>query len=90
MVYIDDSIMQKACVASAGSRILDNFRSPFDATILSRLGEKTERVKLAEFGLSDPGTLPGSPLLCSDIFGHVRQRAAEQGLCCIRPTYGTV
>ncbi|MCL2319663.1 MAG: amidase family protein [Treponema sp.] len=90
MVYIDDSIMQKGSLATAGSKILENFIAPFDATVISRLAEKTERVKLAEFGLSDPGELPGVPLLCNDVFGHVRQRAARQGLCYIRPTYGTV
>ena len=95
MVYIDDSIMQKGRESSAGSKILENFIAPFDATVLSRLaafpgGGETERVKLAEFGLSDPGELSGAPLLCNDVFGHARVRAAKQGLCFIRPTYGTV
>jgi len=82
--------MQRGCLATAGSKILDNFIAPFDATVITRLSEKTERVKLAEFGLGDPGDLPGSPLLCNDVFGHVRSRAVKQGLCYIRPTYGTV
>jgi len=82
--------MQKGCLATAGSKILDNFIAPFDATVITRLSEKTERVKLAEFGLGDPGELPGTPLLCNDVFGHVRSRAVKQGLCYIRPTYGTV
>ena len=90
MIYIDDSIMQKGCQATAGSKILENFIAPFDATVVTRLSEKIEMVKLAEFGLGDPGELPGSPLLCNDIFGHVRHRAAIQGLFYIRPTYGTV
>ena len=93
MIYIDDSIMQKGSAATAGSKMLENFIAPFDATVITRLAEKpekTERVKLAEFGMGDPGELPGSPMLCNDVFGHVRRRAAEQNLCCIRPTYGTV
>ena len=90
MIYIDDSIMQKGCPATAGSKILENFIAPFDATVVSRLQGEFERVKLGEFGLSDPGELPGSPMLCNDVFGHVRRRAAEQGLCYIRPSYGTV
>ena len=89
MVYIDDSIMQKGSTATAGSGILENFIAPFDATVLSRLKEKTQRVRLAEFGLKDPGELPGT-LLCNDVFGHVRLRAAAQKLIYIRPTYGTV
>ena len=90
MIYIDDSIMQKGLPATAGSKILEGFVSPFDATVVSRLNENTQRVKLAEFGLGDPGELPASAMLCNDVFGHVRCRAVEQGLCCIRPTYGTV
>ena len=95
MVYIDDSIMQKGCLATAGSKILENFTAPFDATVVSRLSlvpgtGETKRVRLSEFGLGEPGELPGSPLLCNDVFGFVRRRAGQQGLCYIRPTYGTV
>ena len=89
MVYLDDSIMQKGFPATAGSKALLNFIAPFDATVVTRLQDKTERVKLAEFGLGDPGELP-SPMLCNDIFGHVRSQAVQQGLCYIRPSYGTV
>ena len=99
MVYLDDSIMQKGCICSAGSKILENFKAPFDATVISRisetaLAEKTERIKLGEFGLACPGQLPVlasmSALLCNDVFGFIRRKAAEQGFCYIRPTYGTV
>ena len=90
MVYIDDSIMQKGHIASAGSKILENFAAPFDATVVTRLADDTARIKLAEFGMGDPGELPDAPLLCNDVFGHVRTRAAAQGLCYIRPAYGTV
>jgi len=95
MVYVDDSIMQKGSIASAGSKMLENFTALFDATVITRLNEKndslkTERIKLAEFGLNDPGELSGQPLLCNDVFGHIRRRATQQGLCYIRPTYGTV
>jgi aspartyl-tRNA(Asn)/glutamyl-tRNA(Gln) amidotransferase subunit A len=47
-------------------------------------------VKLGEFGLEPPGDLPDGILLCNDVFGHVRVQAAKQGLCYIRPAYGTV
>ena len=105
MIYIDDSIMQKGSLATAGSKMLENFTAPFDATVITRLKENAENIKtdsfkiervrmteygLTNFGLADPGELPGSPMLCNDVFGHVRRRAAGQGLCYIRPTYGTV
>ena len=90
MVYLDDSIMQKGCPATAGSKMLENFISLFDATIIKRLNENTNRVKLAEFGLKDPGEKLPSPLLCNDVFGYIRSRAAKEELCYIRPTYGTV
>jgi aspartyl-tRNA(Asn)/glutamyl-tRNA(Gln) amidotransferase subunit A len=91
MIYIDDSIMQEGKPATAGSKILENFIAPFDAEAVTRLNCETKRVKLSEFGLGDPGELPeDAPLLCNDVFGHVRRRAAAQGLCYIRPTYGAV
>ena len=90
MVYIDDSIMQKGKPAAAGSKMLENFIAPFDATVVTRLNEDTQRIALGEFGLEAPGELPGAPLLCNDVFGHVRIQTAKQGLCYIRPAYGTV
>ncbi len=95
-VYLDDSIMQKGRPASAGSKMLANFIAPFSAEVITRLGKAgqaavdTECIALGEFGLCPPeGTLP-SPLLCNDVFGFVRTQAVKQGLCAIRPTYGTV
>jgi aspartyl-tRNA(Asn)/glutamyl-tRNA(Gln) amidotransferase subunit A len=83
--------MQKGRPATAGSKILENFIAPFDAEVVTRLNGETKRVKLAEFGVGDPGALPDdAPLLVNDVFGHVRRRASEQGLCYIRPAYGTV
>ncbi|MCL2003710.1 MAG: amidase family protein [Oscillospiraceae bacterium] len=89
MIYADDSIMRKGFPATAGSKMLENFIAPFTAEVLTRLDEPAERAVLSEFGLSAPGELP-SPLLCNDVFGHVRRQAAKQGLCYLRPTYGTV
>jgi aspartyl-tRNA(Asn)/glutamyl-tRNA(Gln) amidotransferase subunit A len=81
--------MQKGKPTTAGSKILEGFTAPFDAEVISRLDEQTERAALSEFGLGSPGELP-SPMLCSDVFGHIRRQADKQGLCYIRPAYGTV
>jgi len=63
------------------------------------------RVRMSEFGVPDlfgrgNGELTGAvgavkdglvPLaLCNDLFGENRRQAAENGLCYIHPTYGTV
>ena len=95
MIYIDDSIMKKNEKASGGSEILKKFISPINATALERLGEKTEQKGLYEFGMGDPGSLDyiandDDVLLCNDVFGFVRTRAARENLYYIRPSYGTV
>ncbi|MCL2057025.1 MAG: amidase family protein [Oscillospiraceae bacterium] len=96
MIYLDDAIMQKGKTASAGSKMLENFTAPIDAAVAVRLTVPAESIKLGAFGLQPPGKLPtgklpeDAPVLCSDVFGHVRIQAAKQGLCYIRPTYGTV
>jgi aspartyl-tRNA(Asn)/glutamyl-tRNA(Gln) amidotransferase subunit A len=93
MVYIDDSIMQKGKIASAGSKYLENFVAPFDATVVTRLGEDTKRVVLGEFGLDLPNT-PDNPLkvpmLLNDALGVLHATTMLEENYCIRPTYGTV
>jgi Asp-tRNA(Asn)/Glu-tRNA(Gln) amidotransferase A subunit family amidase len=86
MVYIDDNIFQKG--QPVGLKILEGFKAPFDAEVITRINEPTERITLSEFGLTAPGGLP-SPLLCNDVFGHIRRQADTQGGCCLRPSYGT-
>ena len=54
-VAMEDSIMQKDKPVTAGSKILDNFMSPFDATVVSRLlGSKYDfagKTTMDEFGI---------------------------------------
>ena len=90
MIYIDDSIMRKGEPATAGSKILEGFKAPFDAEVITRLGGEFESVAMGEFGLEPPPEDLPTPLLCNDIFGFVRKQAAKRGLCYIRPKYGTV
>ena len=55
-VLLDSSIMQKGLPATAGSRMLENFISPIDATVTSRLAAAgariTGRLDISEFGAS--------------------------------------
>jgi Asp-tRNA(Asn)/Glu-tRNA(Gln) amidotransferase A subunit family amidase len=90
VIYIDDSIMRGGEPATAGSRILEGFKAPFDAEVITRLGGELTGVILGEFGLEPPQDDLPTPLLCNDIFGHIRKQAAKRGLCYIRPKYGTV
>jgi len=54
-VVLEDSIMQKGKPAKAGSKILEGFNAPFDATVVTRLLDNkhniTGRVGMNEFGL---------------------------------------
>ena len=54
-VALQDGIMRKGSPVTAGSRILENFISPFDATVVTRLlDNKTAiagKTKMSEFGI---------------------------------------
>jgi len=54
-VVLEESIMQKGKPASAGSKMLENFISPIDATVVTRLkaagAEIVGRVGMDEFGV---------------------------------------
>lgn len=82
-VVLEDSIMQKGKLVTAGSKILENFISPFDATVVSRLIAKDKKIlgktKLNEFGI---GRI--SQDRPDDVSGAVTAVAdgiAEAGLC---------
>jgi len=106
---LDESIMQKGKPASAGSKILEGFIAPFDATVTTRLREKNiqiaDNVAMDEFGIGtvskDIREAPSAAVnavcsgnadfaLCNDIFGKHRRESAENGVCYIHPSYGTV
>ncbi|MCL2305986.1 MAG: amidase family protein [Planctomycetaceae bacterium] len=74
-IVLEDCIMKKGHPATAGSKMLENFIAPFDATVVERLREANVEAK---------GTL------CNDLFGQYRRMAAEKGWYYIHPTYGTV
>jgi len=86
--------MQKGVVASAGTKMLEHFVAPFDAEVVTRLAENnipvSGRVALGPFGMGSDAPLPDGMVLCNDLFGKTSRQAAKQGLCALRPTYGTV
>ncbi|MCL1829206.1 MAG: amidase family protein [Oscillospiraceae bacterium] len=108
-VILEDCIMQKGMPAAYGSKISENFISPVNATVVTKLLkndiEIAGRTAVNEFGIINlsgrgdeaeteaiKGILNDGAgfCLCNDIFGIYRRRAAENGLCYIHPTYGTV
>jgi aspartyl-tRNA(Asn)/glutamyl-tRNA(Gln) amidotransferase subunit A len=105
-VALEDSIMQKGKPVTAGSKILEHFISPVDAAVVTKLTEnnykiagKTQMDEFGAFGFSR-GCLSGATeavksgraefAVCNDLFGKYRREAAENNLCYIHPTYGTV
>lgn len=109
-VALEDSIMTKGNLTTAGSRMLENFVSPFNATVVERLRDAgfaiSGKTRMTEFGITSiapdkaPKKISGATqavlgnavpfCLCNDLFGQYRREAAENGLCYIHPTYGTV
>ena len=80
---LEDSIMQKGRPVTAGSKILENFVSPIDATVVARL-EAAEvtilgKTKMDEFGIA--GLLPGSNANDSGAVSAVADGAAVIALC---------
>ena len=53
--FIDDAIMQKGQPATAGSKMLANFISPFDATVVTRLEENTKMKRHSKAGTDEFG-----------------------------------
>jgi len=108
-VALEDSIMLKGHLSTAGSKILQDFVSPLDATVITKLLDNgfvlSGKTAMNEFGIGGitadvPDETTGAVkavadglvpyALCNDVFGTYRRQAAENGLCYIHPTYGTV
>jgi len=101
-VVIDDNILMKDQISTAGSKILNNFVPPFNAAVIDKIQNAGMNILQSipnEFGVSLTGSFgsvaavsDGSAEigLSSDVSGIIRNRSAENGVCFIRPTYGTV
>jgi len=107
--------MQKGRPGTAGSKILENFISPINATVVELLEAANVEIigtgETSEFGVAGlfnesidvsidvptDDSLINSIVsdkadfaLCNDYTGAISRAAAEQGLCYLHPTYGTV
>ena len=102
-VAIDDNILMKDKVSTAGSKILYNFRPPFNAAVIDKLTEAgvkdIRQTKPNEFGISLTGPFGCVESVAKgeadigigcDVNGSVRREASKNGICFIKPAYGTV
>jgi len=92
---LDDMIMQKGQPVTAGSKMLQNFPSPINATVVDKLTENgyeiVGRISMGEFGITSAEIdFQADFILCNDLFGHYRKLAVDKGYFYIHPTYGTV
>ena len=100
-VALDDMILTKDSPTSAGSKMLENFTSLFDATVVEKLSEDYEiigKVCVDEFALGMLASSATSALdekeikavVGLDADGSYRRAAALNSKTFIKPTYGTV
>jgi len=125
--------MHKGRPVTAGSKIIENFIAPFDATVVAKLEAAgvtiLGKTNMGEFGAAGLFEIPGVVnsgrtagngqgidnqaallhdsgfesgavaavadgiarfALCNDYSGAISRQAAANGVCYIRPTYGTV
>jgi len=99
-IFFDNGIMQKGKPIRLGSLMLDNYVSPLDATVVDKIKASdcfdidNENCRCDSGGMTDSinAVLVGDAdvALCNDYSGALSLEAAENGLCYIHPTYGTV
>ena len=102
-IAVDDNILLKDSVSTAGSKILYNFVPPFNSDVADKLAaagiNDIIRTKPNEFGVSLTGGFGcvdsvaegGADIgIGCDINGSIRGEASKKGVCFIKPTYGTV
>lgn len=93
MIYLDDMILVQDQECTGGSKILEGFRPPFDAFVVSRLREAGLEFRLRRtpaefaFGGADTDCLPR---LAAESSGSCTRAALEGGKVFLKPTYGTV
>ncbi len=111
LIALDDMILTKDFCTTAGSKMLEGYKSLFDAQVVSTLKEKgydiLGKTCVGEFNIDLVGETnyndgeisstakavkSGEVLgaICLEVNGAVIRQTAQNGLCSIKPTYGTV
>lgn len=102
-VAVDDSILMKGMISTAGSKILGNFTPPFNSAVIDKLAAagiaEIVQTRPNEFGASltagygcvDAVAKGEADVgLGCDFNGSIRREASAAGIAFIKPTYGTV
>ena len=104
-IFLDDMLLTKDLPSSAGSKMLEGYMSPFDATVVEKLSaagyEIAGKSAVGEFAIDLVGetnfaSIKGygfdesAPMIAFDVNGAPRRYAAQNGLVYVKPTYGTV
>ena len=100
-VAVADNICTKDMLTTCSSKMLEGFKSPYDATVIERLkkygAEITGKLEIDEFNIGTGEKLAESIMssganfiLASDSCGSLRLAAAKCGMVGYKPTYGAV
>ena len=102
-VAIDDNILIKNQISTAGSKSLSNFSPPFGATVVDKLLQSgisdIIQTQPNEFGIDLMQSFGSIDAVSSgnveigigaDIIGTIRGQASKNNIFFIKPTYGTV
>ena len=104
-IFFDDMILTKSMPTTAGSKMLDNYMSVFDATVVEKLSDEeiAGKCPVGEMGIDVAGETcykgkadtasaldSADAVVCFDVNGAPRRIAAQNGFVFIKPTYGIV
>ena len=99
-IGIRDNICIKSEKTTCGSKMLENFISPYNATIIDKLNNaniEIKKVSMSEFGLKEDEFTQefiknnqGATVVTTDLKGDIANTCKKNSLFGIKPTFGLV
>lgn len=99
VIGLRDNICTKSGNTTCGSKMLEGFVSPYDATIVEKLNDKSVEIKkidIKEFGIEEDNHIKeffdnnlGNSVVTSDVNGEIARNSID-GRIGIKPTFGAV